>query len=170
MAVTIDLASLVLSIASRTKSALDLTNTLDELLKTYSFSFTDGTGANKAKNHWHDQRTLAASASEDLDLAGGLTDAFGNVITFTKIKAIIVFAAAANTNDVVLGNAAANAWIGPFGAAAHTVAVKPGGIAIFIAPDANGYAVTAGTADILKVLNGGAGTSVTYDIFILGET
>lgn len=33
---------------------------------------------------------------------------------------------------------------------------------------ATGYAVTAGTADQLKVANSGAGTGVTYDIVIVG--
>ncbi len=89
-------------------------------------------------------------------------------LTFTKIKAILVKAAEGNTNNVVVGGAASNGWVGPFGATTDTVAVKPGGTVMFVAPDANGYAVTAGTADQLKVANSGVGTGVTYDIVIVG--
>ena len=133
-----------------------------------SHSFTDGTGANQAQKLFTDQRTLAASANESLDLSGVLTDVFGATLAFTKIKAILVKAADGNTNDVVLGGAASNAWIGPFGASTHTVAVKPGGTVMFVAPDANGYAVTAGTGDLLKVANSAAGSAVTYDIVLVG--
>jgi hypothetical protein len=41
---------------------------------------------------------------------------------------------------------------------------------LLVAPDAAGYAVTATTADILRVTNGGAGTSVVYEIVILGTS
>ena len=169
MATTLNQNSVSVSILSEIKNAGVLSpGALDRFEKTYAKALTDGTGADQAKNHWHSQRTLAASASESLDLAGGLTNLVGDVLIFTKIKYIFLFAAAANTNDVVIGNAAANAWVGPFGAAAHTLAIKPGGHLSLEAPDGNGYAVTAGTGDILKVLNGGAGTGVTYDIILVG--
>lgn len=168
MATTLDQFNVTVSIFSQIKSAGDLSFALDRFEKNYIKALTDGTGADQAKNHWHDQRTLGASASENLDLAGGLTNLLGDVLTFTKIKAIFIFAAVANTNDVVIGNAAANAWVGPFGAATHTLAIKPGGTLLLTAPDVNGYAVTAGTGDQLKVLNGGAGTGVTYDIILVG--
>jgi hypothetical protein len=92
----------------------------------------------------------------------------GATLTFTKIKAILVKAAEGNTNNVVVGGAASNGWVGPFGDVSDTVAVKPGGTLLLVAPNAAGYAVTAGTGDILKVANSGAGTGVTYDIVIVG--
>lgn len=133
-----------------------------------TYVFTDGTGANQAKTVFTDIRTLAASASENLDLAGGLVDAFGNTITFTKVKAILVQADPANTNNVVIGNAASNGFVGPFGAGTHTLAIPPGGAAALIAPDVNGWTVTAGTGDLLKVLNSAGGTGVNYTITIIG--
>jgi hypothetical protein len=133
-----------------------------------NYVFTDGTGANQAKEVFTDTRTLTASAAENLDLAGVLLDAFGNTLTFAAVKAIIVKADAANVNDVVLGNHATAAFFPMFGAATHTVKVKPGGMVAFVAPDATGLAVTATTADMLTVTNGGAGTSVVYTIIIIG--
>ena len=113
-------------------------------------------------------RTLAASATEDLDLAGVLTDAFGATFTATEVMAIVVEAATGNTNNVVIGGAASNAFLGPFGEAAHTLAIKPGQ---YIAlTDVQGWAVTAGTGDLLKVANSSSGTAVTYTITVIGRS
>jgi hypothetical protein len=133
-------------------------------------NFENGTGANQADRLWADSNTLADSASADVDLAGSLTDALGQAVSFARVKAILVRASAANTNSVVVGGAAANAFAGPFGGAAHTIAVNPGGVLVLLAPDATGWPVTADTADILRFANGGAGSSVTYDALIIGAS
>ena len=46
--------------------------------------------------------------------------------------------------------------------------MQPGGTLLLVAPNAAGYAVTAGTGDLLKVANSGGSTGVTYDIVIVG--
>lgn len=135
-----------------------------------SFNFTDGSGANKVHQCWSSlARSIALSSNETLDLSGSLTDAFGNSITFTKVKAILIAAANTNVNDVVVGGAASNGFISPFGGATHQVNVKPGGLLLMVAPDANGLAVTASTADQLKITNSSSGSAVVYDIIIIGE-
>ncbi|MFG1341880.1 hypothetical protein [Xanthobacter autotrophicus] len=134
-----------------------------------NFDFVDGVTAGKADRVFSDRRTLAASASENLDLAGGLTDAFGAALTFAKVVALVVRAADANASDIVLGGAASNAFVGPFGAATHTIAVKPGGAMVLVAPK-GGWAVTAATGDLLKVLNGSGAASADYDILVLGTS
>lgn len=149
-------------------NALTLNTVVSETGYSKNFQFTNGTGANQIQSVYSASRTIALSSSENLDLAGVLLDAFGAAITFTKVKAIVIFAYAANTNDVVVGGVGANGFVSPFGSNADKVNVKPGGIFVLIAPDINGYAVTATTADLLKVANSGAGTSVTYDIVIMG--
>jgi hypothetical protein len=105
----------------------------------------------------YDTRTLAASASEDLDLAG----AFAN---FTKVHAIYVFATSANTNNVVVGGASANSFVAPF---TGTVTVGPGGENLVTSKA--GWTVTAGTGDLLKIANSNSGSAVTYDIVVAGE-
>jgi hypothetical protein len=132
-------------------------------------NLANGTGDNQADKIFSDTRTLAASANEDLDLAGVLSDPLGAALTFAKVKAILVKASTGNTNNVVVGGQATNGFLGPFGALAHTVAVPPGGALLLAAPKA-GWAVTAGTVDLLKVANSAGGTSVTYDIVILGTS
>jgi hypothetical protein len=132
--------------------------------------FSTGTGDGQTDLAFTDTRTLSASATENLDLAGGLTDALGNTLTFASIKALIVVAAAGNTNDVVVGGAASNAWAAPFGDATDAVKVPPGGVLVLADFGATGFAVTAGTGDILKVANGGSGTPVSYDLLIVGDS
>lgn len=130
-------------------------------------ALANGNLANQANQLFSDQRTLAGSTSEELDLAGGLTDAFGNAITFTKIKAIIISAAAANGGDIEVGGSAANGFNDWVGAGGDFIKVKPGGAFAIVAPDLAGYAVTAGTGDLLKINNADANPA-TYDITIIG--
>jgi hypothetical protein len=127
-----------------------------------------GTGANQASNVFHDRRTLTASNSENLDLAGSLTNKFGTTLTFTKIKAILIKASSANTNNVLVGGAASNQFINWVSDPTDVIVVRPGGFFMIVAPDSTGYAVTAATGDLLKIANSSAGTSVTYDIIIIG--
>ncbi|GAA3077830.1 hypothetical protein [Streptosporangium carneum] len=159
---------LLVQLAANLTSSLDLTTVSAPLSFARQLNLADGTGLNQANRLWSDERTLAASASEDLDLAGVLTDPFGASITFARVKGLIVAAPLANANNVVVGGASSNPFVGPFGAGTHTVAVRPGGLLVLMAPDATGYAVTAGTGDLLKVANSGAGSSVTYQIVVIG--
>lgn len=129
-----------------------------------------GTASGQADRLFTDQRTLTASATEDLDLAGTLVDAFGATVTFARIKGLVVKAAATNSNNVIVGNATSNGFVSWVGGAAHTVTVRPGGIFTLWAPDATAYTVTAGTADLLRIGNSGAGSSVTYDVILIGAS
>lgn len=122
----------------------------------------------KADILWQSKgRSISASSSENLDLAGVLADAFGATVAAAEIVAVYVRAADANVNNVVLGAAGANPWVGPMGGAG-TYAVRPGEWACFVSE--SGWPVTAATGDILKVANSGAGTAVVYDILIVGRT
>lgn len=163
-----------LSVDAKLTQVLDLAEGSVPMLKEYAALLATGIGAGQADKVWHDERTLGASTGEDIDLAGDATfkDAFGNAITLVKVKGLVVSANAANANNVVVGNAATNGFISWVGGATHTVTVRPGAtLALFCGQaDAAGYAVTAGTGDLLRILNGGAGTSVTYQIIIIGTS
>lgn len=163
---------IALTVDANLTTALDLASGSVPLLKTYAATLQSGTGAGQADKIFHDQRTLAASASEDLDLAGVLTDAFGASLTFVKVKALIISAAAGNTNNVLVGGVAAglSSIITP--QTTGVVVVRPGATFAVLAgaADATGYAVTATTADLLHVANSAAGTSVTYDVIIIGTS
>jgi hypothetical protein len=128
---------------------------------------TNGTGSGSANMIFSDTRTLSASGTEDLDLAGSLTGAFGNTLTFARIKAVIVSAASGNTNNVNVTRPASNG-VPLFLAAGDGIPVKPGGTFCWVAPDATGVAVTASTGDLITFTNSAGTTSVTYDVVIIG--
>lgn len=163
-------ATVSASIVGLLTGAVDIGDVAHSLSYGPTIKLDTGTGANQIDRIWADTRTLTASSSEDLDLAGSLVDAIGQAVTFARVKAILIRPAAANTNNVIVGGASSNQFLTWVGGATHTVTVRPGGLFALCAPDATAYAVTAGTGDLLKIANSSSGTSVTYDIVILGAT
>lgn len=158
-----------LSLAATLTSALDLSTVSDPLDYSKKITLTTGTGADQADMLWHDRRTLAASATEDLDLAGALTNALGATQTFARIKAVIISAATANTNNVQVTRPATNGVV-LFLAAGDGISVLPGGVFAWVAPNAAAIAVTAGTGDLLTITNSAGTTGVTYDVIIIGAS
>jgi len=130
-------------------------------------AFTAGAGLDQCNLIYAETITLAASATQTLDLTA-LTDNLGNAIAFAKVKGLLIVAAVANTNNVLVGNAASNAWFAWCDAATDVIKVLPGGVMLLVAPTAAGFAVTASTAMNLKLANSSSGTAVTFDIMILG--
>ena len=145
-----------------------LTDKIAGILK--SWTITNGTGADQADVMWHDQRTLAASTSEDLDLSGVLTDSFGTSVVLARVKAIIVSAADANGGLIQVGGATGNQFINWVANASDIIQIRAGGFMLLVAPDATAYAVTAGTGDLLKIANTDGAASGTYDIYVIGAS
>lgn len=156
-------------IASLTGSG-DLVTPAADLRNTTSIVLTSGTGSGAADMMWSDTRTLAASATEDLDLAASLSPHVGTgTLTFARIKGLLIKAADANTNDVQLTRPASNG-VPLFLAAGDGIPVKPGGLFLWVAPNAAGVAVTASTGDLLTLTNSAGSTTVTYDVVIIGAS
>ncbi len=137
---------------------------------------TNGTGANQADILFVDERTVAAASNDDLDLAGALQNAFGATIAAAEIVAIAIInkpkaaSAAPNTTNLTLGGGT-NPVVGYLGGTTPTIGpIRPGGIFLLTSPDAAGVAaVTAATADILRIANS-AGAAATYQILILARS
>lgn len=127
---------------------------------------TDALG--KADILWADTRTLAASATENLDLAGVLSGLLGGTITAAEITAIIISADKGNTNDVVFFGAGSNPFNGPLSGTTPKLTIGPDDFAAIT--NKKGWTVTATTGDILLVANSAAGTPVTYTIILVGRT
>jgi hypothetical protein len=167
MSGTIDHVNLTLKIDSMLLNSLDLDTATDPLVVNVLATLSNGTGSGNASQQWHDTRTLGASATENLDLAGSLVNAFGVTLTFTKIKAIYVRASVNNNaaNAVQVQRGAANG-VPLFLAASGGLQLGAGGIYLFYDPA--GVTVTANTGDILTITNSAGTNSVTYDIVIIG--
>jgi len=113
--------------------------------------------------------TLVASGTVDHDLAGALLNPLRAAVTFARVFAIAIAADDANVNDVVLGGAS-TPFLGPFADATDKLKIPPGGAALLQAKGPTGWVVTPATADLLRVANGGAGTSVGYRLIVLGSS
>lgn len=131
--------------------------------------WADGTGANQADLAFSDQRTISAAANEDIDLAGGHNDAYGNAVTLVKIKLLVV----ENTNtadgdDLQVGPASSNGC-DCFWADSSDRNVVPAGGALIIY-DPNGLAVTAGTGDLINIAEVGGSNANTYNLLVVGTS
>lgn len=155
---------------SQFSKSQDLSTAKDILNFKRIFRIADGIGANKSESIFHDQRRIPEQAAEDIDLSGVLLDVFGVAIQFTKIKTMIFSSLNSNDNDVWIGGAATNQFAPMFLSVTDRLVLKPGGIIVLHDPGADGYVVTPGAGDLLKIENGGGGVIVIYDIIIIGET
>ena len=166
MALTATLSAGISAVQTGTN---DLGTVSANLSLAFTKALTSGTGANQADLIFADTRTVNASSSEDLDLAGVLTDPFGATITMAEVVAILITAASGNTNDVVIGDATAPVPL--FGGTNPTISIGPGGVFMAATPDAGGlFTVGAGSTDDLKIANSSSGSSVTYSIVVIGRS
>ena len=162
-------ANIALTVDATLTSALDLTSAVSHLDYRSAVALTTGTGANASDMQFSDTRTLAASATENLDLAGSLTGPVGTTLTFARIKAVVFKASASNTNAVQVTRPASNG--APlFMAAGDGISLAAGDTFAWFSPTAAGVVVTASTGDLIPVTNSAAGTSVTYDVIVIGAS
>lgn len=153
------------------QEAGDLTTVSDISKLQYKGSLTDGVASDQADKLWHDQRTLASAANDDLDLTNLTRTVFGSTITtqFAKVKALLIINTATTAGEeLVVGAAAANAWLGPFGSITDTIAV-PADSTLLLVNKKDGWTVTDVTADILRINNNGTG-NITYKIAMIGTS
>lgn len=137
---------------------------------TYLSGFSNGVAANQADRLYAAKGTINPSTTLTLDLAAGLTDVFGASITFARVK-LFYFELTTDTagSSVTLGASGtfpAKLWFGD--AATDTLTVQNGGLFLIEAPTAAGYPVTAGTADLLAIVNNDSVNVATYRIAIIG--
>lgn len=159
------LISVRASLAEAIAQDLGAKNQLIE--KSKVLTMLDGTGLGQASKVWQDSGSQIQSVNTDLDTVGtGLTGAFGTV-SFTALKGIILIAGDLNPGNLIIGNVT-NGIVAPFGAATHSQAVAPGGIFMNINPSAAGFAVTAGTADLLRIASAATVGTYTYDLILIG--
>ena len=111
---------------------------------------------------------LTGSGTNNHDVAGALSDAFGATITLVKIKALLIHNLSTTVgNTITVGDGTNPLLI--FGTGSHTHTIGPNGVLFIWEPSLAGKAVTAGTGDILKVVNNTA-NAVTYDLVIVGTS
>jgi hypothetical protein len=169
--ITVPNLSITLGISGRYQREWDPTvggNVIDAISIQLANALTNGTGSNNCDLIFRDTRSVTAASPDDIDLAGGLTDIFGQALTFVEVAGMAVF----NQNTVAAekleigGDANAfDTWLND---STDIIIVPAGGIFVLTAPIAGDFGVTAATGDILQI-DAQSGT-VTYDIVIWGRS
>lgn len=128
-----------------------------------------GTASGQANNLICQQRTCAAGGTDNLDLAGSLTNDLGEAFVLTKVKLLLVSIVAPDgVKKLRVGpNNVANAFQGSFGGVGAGVYKEVTQFDLLIYEPVAGLTVTAGTGDLLVIANPGAG-AVVYNILIAG--
>ncbi len=157
------------TLSAALSNPLDLVTGAASLEYIKKMIWTNGTTVDKADLVFSDTRTIAASSNEDLDLAGSLSSVYGSTLTFAEVRAVLVVAATGNTNNVRLTRPASNG-VPLFLAASDGIDIPPGGFFYWACPADGKVAVTAGTGDLLNVANSSSGSTVTYDVVIVGTS
>jgi len=146
---------------------VELSSTIDRIKTGGSVALANGAANEQANTAFRDIRTLTSVATENLDLAGVLVDAFGGILTFSALK-LMYFKNKSATNTLVIGGAATLGFIAPFGAATDKIIIPPLGRLFLDAPLA-GMLATAGSADLLRIARGTTDAGdVLYDVVLIG--
>src|SRR5947207_268332 len=103
-------------------------NTVNANSDNYSTSMTQGTGAaGTADLLYAKSLTIAGGGNTTLDLAGSLTDAFGNVLTMARVKVIkIQLTTDTTASAIAIGNGT-NPFINWISPSTGTISVRNGG-------------------------------------------
>jgi hypothetical protein len=133
-----------------------------------SFELVDGAGAvaGTADKLYVARRTIAGSGLVDIDLAGALTTDMGDVVTFARVKAVIL-KHVSGANNVIVGNSVAP-WFPWFNNATDELILRPTMTILMAINNAAGWTVTATTADVLRLTNSAAG-NVDVDVAVVGS-
>jgi hypothetical protein len=135
---------------------------LDEII------YTSGTGATQSDKVYSVQYSIAGSATQSIDLAGVLFDALGVAFAPAKIKTIYV-KHVSGLNTLRIERPAANGAI-LFGAASGALAVLSAGGRFLWDDPAVGFVVTAGTGDLISLVNTAATNTIIVNVVIVGTS
>lgn len=155
------------AVGTLSNTPLDVGNSSYNFNEVFSKIFTNGNTSGKANVVWTDKRTIAFGANDDIDFAGVLTDIYGASLAFTSIKTLIIKANDDNANALTLGGDTSANVSTIFGSDTDTITL-PAGACICLLNPANGYAVTATTADKIRLTNPGGSGSIGYEIIAIG--
>ena len=157
---------------SRTASLVTGAET-DATSRLFELALTAGTGSNQIDRHFHDQFTLAPSASTTIDLTAlSQLGYHGSAYTvnFARVKVIaVVNLATIIGTDLHIDTSVTNAWIVPWDSSTTTLhKVKANSGILMVDPLAAAWPVTAGTADIMKFTNTSSTDTLTFRLALLG--
>lgn len=164
-------ATLTTSVNLRLNSTLSgtvgLATATVPLDQSYSKTFANGVAASQADKIYSTQLSIASAGTSSSDLQGSLLDALGAAFTPAKVRCIYIESASTNTTNLTLFGDANSVPI--LNTAATTSTLLPGGLFMVCQPPLAGIAVTAGTGDIVKIVNA-AGATALVNLIIIGTS
>jgi hypothetical protein len=146
----------------KTVGASVLTETFNNL---YLWAHTTGTGANQMATIATDSATLTNAQAKTVNLLA-IDNGFGDSVTFANVRFLAITAGATNKDNIEVGGAAGNAFASWLGDASDKIVLRPNGIAVFVAPDATGYAI--GSDGNLLITNTGTNSN-SYVLYVGGS-
>jgi hypothetical protein len=145
-----------------------LTTASAPLQRVWTMALPTGVGASQSdKLYTLSNEPILTGATLSIDVKAALTDAFGAAFTPAKLRVVYIYASTANTTDLTLFGDANSVPI--LDTAATTTVLKAGGLFLKAQPAAAGIAVTAGTGDIIKIVNA-AGATAYVDVVLIGTS
>lgn len=125
-----------------------------------------GTDANKADLFAVSSGSVGTGGTE-LDMNGSLVDSFGATVSFVDVVGLLIKNTSSSGN-LLVGAAATNIWSAIFGNSSDVLVIPPGGFVLFGCGNDPAWAVTAGSADKLKLASS-TGT-VDYSLLAIGRS
>lgn len=161
-------ARVQVNITGTLTDATTLTDNQASLAKNWTTALASGTGAGMAdKIYTLKAQSIADGGTLSIDCKAALVDAFGAAFTPAKLRTIYIFSTATNTTNLTLFGDANGVPI--LNTAATTSTLTPGGAFMKVDVSTAGIAVTAGTGDIIKIVNA-AGAAATVDVVLIGTS
>ena len=141
----------------------EISRTQDRINTSIITSLRNGNGAGEANMVWSAQRVIAPGGDDDIDLNGGITDAYGMTITFINVRGIFVVNRSPNPGTrITVANTGGN-----FPPVQWAIPCGPGDGFSFMERQV-GLTVVPAAADTLRMTNEDGGASATYDIVVIG--
>jgi hypothetical protein len=161
-------AKVVVNITGTLTDATTLTDNQAQIARAWTTSLASGVGAGQAdKMYTLKAQSIADAGTLSIDVKGTLVDAFGAAFTPAKLRTVYIFSATTNTTNLTLFGDANSVPI--LNTAATTTTLTPGGVFMKVDLSTAGIACTAGTGDIIKVVNA-AGAVALVDVVLIGTS
>ncbi len=153
--------------------ASDLSTVVDNSRLEFNRNLLDGVGADQADKIWHASGGLASGTEVVWDLGALPQTLFGGSFTvaLAKVKLVVVIHRGTVAGEVlVLGGASSQPWAEPFGgAAAGVVEVGPDSLLV-LSQKKDGWAVSSGVADQLRLANPASSGVVNWSVVLVGTS
>ena len=142
------------------------TSTMPHLIEIHD-AIVAGSGSGQTQVIYSDSNSVASGSPVTYDLRGLLASILdGSTLTFAVVTGICIINKSTTTSQNLQVGGGSNPWITWLGATGDIIVIGPSGRFLLTSP-IDGYASSAGTADILTIASS-SGT-INFDIIIWGR-